>query len=686
MQGIIMGMSVTFWLRLVAGVVIGIVSFVGFILPLKMSEREDAKRQRELEELEQLEQCGQSSGTLQQLDKPAATLSTTPTVTPTTAATHTTLSALALSPRNPARTPRPGTPHSQKNVVKCSAEHMPTTCTKPHGHQIPSNNFLNSPFYKILKAFSAGELLVAVAILYIFVTNIVFNVHVTYACAGVILGVALLHLLDDSHDKLMAVTTKPRKHFHDLKEIVFMTCLCMRVVAQAFVCVGVMVTLCLEQVTVSITQHQAFADIDDDEVKQPNKQTTDQKQTDKNSSHSSKQLKEMEEAKELISEAVINQRQQLIPSSVYNNYGSTQQLTESITQQADDKDEETKFKLRASHALARTIVLETSVFIHYVIIGFGLGTTSELAIIRVMIIALSCHQFFEGISLGSMILEAHTLSPRIKYVFACVFAVSLPVGLFTGMFVNGMIGNSSGSDPSNNADTDTQSNTSRNELLLTGIANAVAAGSLLYTCLVEIVHEEFKHCWVTVNTPTTDTHVDKVLADPPTDSQVNSQAHTPCMTLCKRNNHEGHGSAPKADTSTRMKVEMTVYPHSQSHQDHGHDHSHEHSHGHSHGHSHQHTHSYQLMVPPPSPVGDDSASDLYTDEDSHSDDTGDDGHTHTHMHGHGHCHGSSNNNNNETGTCPHKGTDHTHSRSVVVEMILALSCGAGVMAWLAVYA
>jgi hypothetical protein len=42
-------------------------------------------------------------------------------------------------------------------------------------------------------------------------------------CVGVILGVALLHLLDDSHDKLMAVTTKPRKHFHDLKEIVFLT-------------------------------------------------------------------------------------------------------------------------------------------------------------------------------------------------------------------------------------------------------------------------------------------------------------------------------------------------------------------------------------------------------------------------------------------------------------------------------
>ena len=65
---------------------------------------------------------------------------------------------------------------------QCS-EHQNTICKQSHDHGFDGKetSFLNSPYYTLLKTFSAG----------------------------IILGVALLHLLDDSFDKLRGLTHKP---------------------------------------------------------------------------------------------------------------------------------------------------------------------------------------------------------------------------------------------------------------------------------------------------------------------------------------------------------------------------------------------------------------------------------------------------------------------------------------------
>ena len=67
---------------------------------------------------------------------------------------------------------------------QCS-EHQNTICKQSHDHGFDGKDasFLGSPYYTYLKTFSAG----------------------------IILGVALLHLLSDSFDKLKEVTNKPGK-------------------------------------------------------------------------------------------------------------------------------------------------------------------------------------------------------------------------------------------------------------------------------------------------------------------------------------------------------------------------------------------------------------------------------------------------------------------------------------------
>ena len=52
-------------------------------------------------------------------------------------------------------------------------------------------------------------------------------------------------------------------------------------------------------------------------------------------------------------------------------------------------------------AFVKAIVLESSVAVHSIIIGFDLGTLgseADVPTIRVLMIALALHQFFEGIS------------------------------------------------------------------------------------------------------------------------------------------------------------------------------------------------------------------------------------------------------------------------------------------------
>ncbi len=124
-------------------------------------------------------------------------------------------------------------------------------------------------------------------------------------------------------------------------------------------------------------------------------------------------------------------------------------------------------------ALVKAVLLEVSVAVHSIIIGFDLGTIGpdEALSLEILMAAFAFHQFFEGISLGTAITET-SLPMSIKYLFAINFALTFPIGVIIGMFASTSSGSSS--------------------VIVQGSANAIAAGSLLYSSLVEMIAEDFE--------------------------------------------------------------------------------------------------------------------------------------------------------------------------------------------------
>ena len=125
--------------------------------------------------------------------------------------------------------------------------------------------------------------------------------------------------------------------------------------------------------------------------------------------------------------------------------------------------------------------LEISIAIHSVIIGVDLGLSNNIVTISTLIVALSFHQFLEGFGLGMNILnaskkqiiskgESDLLSSNKLFIFTMVFALTVPIGIVIGMC--------STSD-------------SWGGTLAKGVANTLAAGSLLYISVGEMIATYF---------------------------------------------------------------------------------------------------------------------------------------------------------------------------------------------------
>lgn len=123
---------------------------------------------------------------------------------------------------------------------------------------------------------------------------------------------------------------------------------------------------------------------------------------------------------------------------------------------------------RKQNYIFKNLMLEGSVAIHTILIGFSFGGLKSIPEIKILCVALSFHQFFEGLSLGSYTSETD-FSNYISFLFGFLFFSTFPIGAMLGVFT---------------------------EATLTGdftasIANGIAAGLLIYTVLVEMVADEF---------------------------------------------------------------------------------------------------------------------------------------------------------------------------------------------------
>ena len=133
--------------------------------------------------------------------------------------------------------------------------------------------------------------------------------------------------------------------------------------------------------------------------------------------------------------------------------------------------------------IVKAYMMEISVAIHSIIIGITLGSLSgpeNIPSLRALVVAISFHQFFEGLGLGTVI-EAARLHLGIKKViiFAVTFAATVPVGIAIGIILTK--DRAVGEGPTDS------------ELYVTGCLNALAAGILIYVSLVEMIGEDFQH-------------------------------------------------------------------------------------------------------------------------------------------------------------------------------------------------
>ncbi|KAI4992852.1 hypothetical protein ZWY2020_007165 [Hordeum vulgare] len=118
-------------------------------------------------------------------------------------------------------------------------------------------------------------------------------------------------------------------------------------------------------------------------------------------------------------------------------------------------------------------VLELGIIVHSVIIGMSLGASENAGTIRPLVVALTFHQFFEGIGLGGCIVQARF---RLKsfLMMAFFFSLTLPIGVVIGIGI-----------------ASTYDENSPRALIAEGLLSAAAAGILIYMALVDLLAEDF---------------------------------------------------------------------------------------------------------------------------------------------------------------------------------------------------
>ncbi|XP_068494409.1 zinc transporter 8-like [Phaseolus vulgaris] len=118
-------------------------------------------------------------------------------------------------------------------------------------------------------------------------------------------------------------------------------------------------------------------------------------------------------------------------------------------------------------------VLELGIVVHSVIIGISLGASESPNTIRPLVAALTFHQFFEGMGLGSCISQANFKRVSV-IVMGLFFALTTPVGIGIGIGI-----------------TNVYDENSPTALIVEGVFNAASAGILIYMSLVDLLATDF---------------------------------------------------------------------------------------------------------------------------------------------------------------------------------------------------
>ncbi|KAK4187918.1 Zinc/iron permease [Podospora australis] len=124
--------------------------------------------------------------------------------------------------------------------------------------------------------------------------------------------------------------------------------------------------------------------------------------------------------------------------------------------------------------MLQCVLLEAGILFHSVFIGMALSVATGPSF-AVFLLAISFHQSFEGLALGTRIAALHfpKSSPR-PWLMVLAFGGTTPIGQAIGLFVHRFY------DPM-----------SQTGLLMVGFMNAISSGLLLFAGLVQLLAEDF---------------------------------------------------------------------------------------------------------------------------------------------------------------------------------------------------
>lgn len=158
------------------------------------------------------------------------------------------------------------------------------------------------------------------------------------------------------------------------------------------------------------------------------------------------------------------------PSQPRRTVSFAEPLTSSIA-----PDSPTTTHANEQRLVLQCLLLEAGILFHSVFIGMALSVSTGPAFI-VLLIAISFHQTFEGLALGSRIAAIPSFSTTSlkPWAMSAMYGITTPIGQAIGLAVHTLY------DPE-----------SQFGLLTVGIVNAISSGLLLYAGLVQLLAEDF---------------------------------------------------------------------------------------------------------------------------------------------------------------------------------------------------
>lgn len=125
-------------------------------------------------------------------------------------------------------------------------------------------------------------------------------------------------------------------------------------------------------------------------------------------------------------------------------------------------------------ALLQCLLLEAGILFHSIFIGMAVSVSTGPPF-AVLLLAISFHQTFEGLALGSRISALHFPPGSVKpWLMALAYGTTTPLGQAIGLAIHRLY------DPA-----------SQTGLLAVGVMNAISSGLLLFAGLVELLAEDF---------------------------------------------------------------------------------------------------------------------------------------------------------------------------------------------------